>query len=160
RRSMTTIIALEKVLERHLRGDSIGAMDALSTVFGRFGAEAPSRHALVVAQVLAADLNIELDHKAEAYQACAFALSLLDEPDSADAFNEIDSNYLKFRCKWTLSQTTTFVDSRAFELAAAIPVTSTTLDIRRTSLLLRKLFPMRPETGAQVDAYFEANRAA
>jgi hypothetical protein len=140
-------------------GDLVAAISTLKRLMILYGCAEPNINAPVIANLLYADLSKFLNDKKNSYKCCELVLDQLGRIKISDLkITKCDSLYLKYKCKWIISELTEYSDSEAFRVALDVGVTYDMLNISKTSPLIVSLFPISKSDGFEIDTYFAQNR--
>lgn len=152
-------LAMNSAINLFAKGKYDAARAQLERFFLECGAPGPSTMVPVMSNVMFADLCERTGEQINSYDACKVAIEQLQSGNCINRINSEDKKYLLFRCKWTLSLLTRYIDSIAFQDASRISVRYSDLDLRRVSPYVRRSFPIPEDSGRAVDRYFEQNAA-
>lgn len=130
--------------------------------FGAYSAAAPSARAPVLLNAFYADLCERTDAPEAAYDAARTVLIQINEinegvrrggPKRAE-----DQWFVLYWMRHVLSRLSPYVDSGAWELAFTIPANYSSLDLPKTSRLLKRMFPFEREWAIEADLAIERER--
>ncbi|MGH6979455.1 MAG: hypothetical protein ACRED4_09220 [Brevundimonas sp.] len=153
-------VARALVLKR--RGRYEEAVAYVRKAFGAYGADAPSTRAPVILNALYADLCETTDAPETAYDAARTVLIQINEINDGlrrgGPKKTENQWFILYWMRYVLSSLSPNVDSGAWELALAIPANYSSLDLPKTSSLLKEIFPFEQNWAVEFDLAVERAR--
>ncbi|MDP3633021.1 hypothetical protein [Phenylobacterium sp.] len=157
-RRLVNVFAYVEAQDRISKGKNEEALRLIERVFASYGEQAPRTHTPIFANVLYASLCARKGAKHASYDACVVAIEQLRKISATGKKrHQPDANYLLYACKYFVAESTPYVDSEAFKLAASIPITYADLDLPRTSRMIASVLNATPEWCAEFDGWFLQN---
>jgi hypothetical protein len=141
-----------------VRGDYLGALKALDTLYGVYKVSAPSLSVPPFVNVFYAFLLSKAGSGIAAYEVYGFALRQLSEGMLGWLrYNADEVKYLKYYCKYILSKLSPYADSAAFKLAQSITLTHRDLRLEMVRPYMRRALPLTRDVGARLDKFLLEN---